>query len=601
MIVKFFKRGTGRASGVFDYLLKDRNEPDGLRRDAELLRGDVVNQSLLIDSLDFKQKYTSGCLSFSESADEVTLEQKEKLMDSFEETIRAGLDSDCISVVWVEHRDKGRLELNFVFANVELKHGRNFQPYVHVHDLKRVNAWKEMANIEYGFKDPNDPANKRLMAQRDNLPRDVKQAREAITEGLTAMIVEGVIKSRDDVVQSLKEGGFEIARETDKAISIKNPNGKRNIRLTGGLYERDFNFSREIQAEVRRDSRDYRSRAEQRYLEAKQLYDSETERKREYHKQRHSKPKQAKRTVTASVSSTRTSYVFSPYNLYRANPSPYLPSFKRKRTADKSTDRKSQRSSVEFNRPAPVRDRGSYQIRHDEVVNDTSVSGLCIDDDRLNIGSVYLEESHQADSYLLRTAESNNVQVSNDEQTAIRQDRASIRRTAGHDTATASNARQQRQGYSSLAKLVRTINNNADTALGTLTDITRAIEEHNQRAEQSVQGLDKSTQYVLRTNEQLNDRHNRTLQHSNSTRRAYEAVSEYDCTRKHSIERYKAVREQIGRLSEFAGKNHEQSEVVEKTARTVAEATQQLRLVQQQEQQKQQEARVSRSYRPRMR
>lgn len=79
-------------------------------------------------------------------------------MDGFEETIRAGLDVDRVSVSWIEHRDKGRLELNFVFANVDLEHGRAFQPYVHNVDKRRVNAWKDMQNIQYGFTDPNDPA-----------------------------------------------------------------------------------------------------------------------------------------------------------------------------------------------------------------------------------------------------------------------------------------------------------------------------------------------------------------------------------------------------------------------------------------------------------
>ena len=174
MIVKFFTNGTGGSKGVFDYLLKDKEQPDGKRLGAEVLRGDIDNQALLIDSLDFKQKYTSGCLSFTESADEVTTAQKNALMDGFEETIRAGLDVDRVAVSWIEHRDKGRLELNFVFANVDLKHGRAFQPYVHNVDKRRVNAWKDMQNIEYGFTDPNDPANKRLMAQRDNLPRTLK-------------------------------------------------------------------------------------------------------------------------------------------------------------------------------------------------------------------------------------------------------------------------------------------------------------------------------------------------------------------------------------------------------------------------------------------
>ena len=184
MIVKFFTNGTGSSKGVFDYLLKDKEQPDGKRLGAEVLRGDIDNQAMLIDSLDFKQKYTSGCLSFTETADEVTQEQKNALMDGFEQTIRAGLDVDRVSVSWIEHRDKGRLELNFVFANVDLEHGRAFQPYVHSVDKRRVNAWKDMQNIEHGFTDPSDPVNKRLMAQRDNLPRDVKEVRQAITDGL---------------------------------------------------------------------------------------------------------------------------------------------------------------------------------------------------------------------------------------------------------------------------------------------------------------------------------------------------------------------------------------------------------------------------------
>ena len=128
MIVKFFTHGTGGSKGVFDYLLNDKEQPDGKRLGAEVLRGDIDNQALLIDSLDFKQKYTSGCLSFTESADEVTAEQKNALMDGFEETLRAGLEVDRVSVSWIEHRDKGRLELNFVFADVDLEYGRAFSP-----------------------------------------------------------------------------------------------------------------------------------------------------------------------------------------------------------------------------------------------------------------------------------------------------------------------------------------------------------------------------------------------------------------------------------------------------------------------------------------
>lgn len=105
MIVKFFRHGTGGGSAVFDYLLGK----DGDRPDAEILRGDVDQQKLLIDSLEFKRQYTSGCLSFEEAPDHLTIKQKNEIMDGFEQTITAGLTADRISFSWVEHRDKGRL------------------------------------------------------------------------------------------------------------------------------------------------------------------------------------------------------------------------------------------------------------------------------------------------------------------------------------------------------------------------------------------------------------------------------------------------------------------------------------------------------------
>jgi hypothetical protein len=49
--------------------------------------------------------------------------QREKLMASFERVLMPGLDKDQYSVLWVEHRDKGRLELNFLIPNTELLTG----------------------------------------------------------------------------------------------------------------------------------------------------------------------------------------------------------------------------------------------------------------------------------------------------------------------------------------------------------------------------------------------------------------------------------------------------------------------------------------------
>ena len=157
MIVQFFARGKGGGSGPTDYLLgKDR-----AREDATLLRGDPDETAAIIDGSQYAKKYTSGCLSFEET--NISEEKKRELMDSFEECIFAGLDANQYNCLWVEHRDKGRLELNFVIPNVELTTGKRLQPFYHESDKGRVDAWRTIQNLTHGFTDPDDPANRQAL------------------------------------------------------------------------------------------------------------------------------------------------------------------------------------------------------------------------------------------------------------------------------------------------------------------------------------------------------------------------------------------------------------------------------------------------------
>jgi hypothetical protein len=580
MIVKFFTRGTGGSKGVFDYLLKDKEQPDGKRLDAEVLRGDIDNQALLIDSLDFKQKYTSGCLSFTESADQVTTEQKNALMDGFEQTIRAGLDVDRVAVSWIEHRDKGRLELNFVFANVDLEHGRAFQPYVHSVDKRRVNAWKDMQNIEHGFTDPNDPAKKRLMAQRDNLPRDVKDARQAITEGLQALVVEGVITNRDDVIQALTDGGFEIARETDKAISIKNPDpkAKRNIRLTGGLYERSFKFSPEVQDTVREASEDYRARSTERYDAAKQLYDSEIERKRDYHKGRHGQPRYQQRAVARDVSHPSNRYVYSPRNLFKQRPSPYQRKFRPVRRTDREDDRGLHTAHSRADRAARRPDSADHQIRNEKMGNRNQFGRTHDTGARHNHRGNAVQHVLRADLHHSRSATADTAahklrtEVSHGQETT-RASAASPTVATGYDQAARADARrpraihtaaatQKRPRYSGIDSLIEQIGTDKDARAGTLANVVQAVAGYDERANKRVQGMGQLSEQSRNNASIIDERIISFRERSNSTRRAVEEVSEYDNTARLSRERYDAIRERyrevgrrIERVSEHTGQN----------------------------------------------
>ena len=589
MIVKFFTHGTGGSKGVFDYLLNDKEQPDGKRLGAEVLRGDIENQALLIDSLDFKQKYTSGCLSFTETADEVTAEQKNALMDGFEETLRAGLDVDRVAVSWIEHRDKGRLELNFVFANVDLEHGRAFQPYIHYQDKRRVNAWKDMQNIEHGFTDPNDPAKKRLMAQRDNLPRDIKDARQAITDGLKALVVEGVIASRDDVIQALTDGGFEIARETDKAISIKNPDptAKRNIRLTGGLYERGFKFSREVQSEVTAASESYRGRSTERYDAAKQLYESEIERKRSYHQARHGKPRHEQRAVARDVSNASNRYVYSPRNLYEQRPSPYHQAFKPVRKRHREDDRSLHTAHSATDRAARRQDSESHQVRDEKMGNSSRFERTHdIGVGNNNRGNA-VQQVLEADLYHSASAATNadtaaphqlRAEVSHGQETT-RASAASPTSTAGHDQTPradarrpraihATDARPERSRYSGIDSLIEQIGKDEDARIGTLTDVVQAVAKFNDGANERVQWMGGISERARNNASIIDKRVTSFRKRTNSTRRAVEDVSEHDNTARLSRERYEAIRK---RYREVGGRIERISERTEQNRAVTSE------------------------------
>ena len=264
MIVKFFKNsGGGSANATMNYLLGKENDREGAR----LLSGDPELTKRLSDSLSFQNRYTVGVLSF----EEVNLpdDDKRAIMESFEGSLLAGLDKDQYNMTWIEHTDKERLELNFVIANVELTTGKRLQPYFDRVDRPLVENWKQVTNHEYGLTDPHDPDKAQAVKtlNRQNLPKAVQQVKEQIGQAISHQIEQGNITDRKGVIDTLEQAGFEIARTTDKSISIKNPDGKRNIRLEGVIYE-DGRLFRQIGEEYRRARQDYAGTGAERYQTA---------------------------------------------------------------------------------------------------------------------------------------------------------------------------------------------------------------------------------------------------------------------------------------------------------------------------------------------
>ena len=285
MIVKFHPRGRGGGAGPVDYLLgKDRQ-----REGASVLQGKPEEVRELIDASPYVKKYTSGVLSFAEA--DLPPGQREKLMASFERVLMPGLDKDQYSILWVEHADKGRLELNFLIPNTELLTGRRLQPYYDRADRPRIDAWQTIVNGRLGLHDPNAPENRRALVTPSGLPKTKQEAAEAITRGLLTLASSGELKSRQDVTEALESAGFEVVRTTKSSISIADPDGGRNIRLKGAIYEQSFNAGEGLRAEIESAAADYRRDAESRIQRAREVCQSGTERKREENQRRHPRPR----------------------------------------------------------------------------------------------------------------------------------------------------------------------------------------------------------------------------------------------------------------------------------------------------------------------
>jgi len=234
MVVKFFSNKGGGGIGAINYLLdKKRVALD----QAKLLKGNEELTRKLISLIDNKQKLTVGCLSFSEK--NIDEDLKFKLIEDFENILMAGLDKNQYNILWVQHTDKDRLELNFAIPKLELKSKKALQPYYHKSDLARVEIWQDMTNLKYRFDNPKDPKNRRSV-NTTKVEISKTKSYESVNKQIQNAVREGKIKSRDELILALERNNIEITRKSDDYLSLKLPNSKKARRFKHDIYTSRF-------------------------------------------------------------------------------------------------------------------------------------------------------------------------------------------------------------------------------------------------------------------------------------------------------------------------------------------------------------------------
>ena len=291
MIVDFFRHGSGLSKNCLDYLLGEDRE----REHAQVLSGDVELTAQLIDSSPFAKKYTSGCLSFYEH--DLSDQDKQNIMQNFEQCLFPGLDRDQYQILWVQHKDKvnqdtgeTRLELNFVIPNVELSTGKRLQPFYAPVDLDRVDLFKQITNTEHSLYDPDDPEHRQLFLNKKNLPKDIKDFKEQLHQRVYRAVTNGEVADRQELVQWLESNQINVTRQVKNSISIENPyeGAKRPIRLEGEIYEQSFRATGEYRQEVQQRIEEYRGTTSERYRANVTDYQRQLEHKSQYHSDRYS-------------------------------------------------------------------------------------------------------------------------------------------------------------------------------------------------------------------------------------------------------------------------------------------------------------------------
>ncbi len=258
MLVKFWgiNQGGGDGDGSVNYLLNERVK----QGTAKVLKGDANLTKSLLLSLTQKHKACVGCLSFEETDIDENL--KHELIESFENALLTESMQNRYNILWVEHTDKGRLELNFVIPRIDLITQKAFTPYYHSADITRIDIWKDYTNLKHAFTNPKDLEKQNTIQHHNTKTPQGKELLETY-EKLDKLIQENLGKlfnSREDIINFLKANQCEVTRQGKDYISVRLPNEPKAKRLKGFYYHETF---RTI-ADIRNQLSEVRQRESQR-------------------------------------------------------------------------------------------------------------------------------------------------------------------------------------------------------------------------------------------------------------------------------------------------------------------------------------------------
>ena len=262
MIVRFFNTGTSNGESPVRYLLSATDHEGNQRSHApEVLEGSPALTIDIINSIERKHKYASGCIAFRPN-EHPTRKQLLDIVDAFKAVVAPGLSADQFNALFVLHHEppdkktgQASFHVHFVLPMTILGGtnssgkslaGRRWNPHPPgKQNIKVMSLFTQITNHENGWKQVQEGPKRlginSLWRKADQFTQ--KQKAELLHKEVLRAVHAAEISSRPELLAFMEDKlGLTVTRATDQSVSVKFPDTPKAIRLRGAVYETQADF-----------------------------------------------------------------------------------------------------------------------------------------------------------------------------------------------------------------------------------------------------------------------------------------------------------------------------------------------------------------------
>lgn len=239
MLVKFLNHGTGSGRSAVEYLLGELDHKQQRRAVVKELRNDPIPVGHVIDSLDFKHRYSSIVLAW-QKIEKPSRKQINQVLDLFELTAFSGLARRRFASCAILHGDdEGGQHVHILVARVDSLTGKSFNPAPPGWQ-PTFDALRDYFNFLYGWANPDMPS---AVSYADHRWKTLKHVEfeQKVRTSMLDQIRAGRIANRGQLLEALNDFG-KVGWQDHRYIKILPPGFEKPIALNGAMFNKYCDF-----------------------------------------------------------------------------------------------------------------------------------------------------------------------------------------------------------------------------------------------------------------------------------------------------------------------------------------------------------------------